>query len=97
MCLYDPPHEVREQDKLESMIALLERGESLPPVLVHGVDAYSGSHRLAAWREMEMEPDVIEMTDEQYNATIEAYGSERVSEYEDFLACASETMNLDLK
>jgi hypothetical protein len=63
---YQPPHEVRDQDKLDAMIEILKNGGELPPVLVCGDRAYSGSHRLAAWANMGMEADAVEMSDEEY-------------------------------
>ena len=61
---YQAPHEVRDQGKLESMIESLENGGELPPVLVCGEIAYSGSHRLAAWAALDIKPEVIELDDE---------------------------------
>lgn len=63
---YQPPHEVRDQVKLNAMVEILKNSGELPPVLVCGDRAYSGSHRLAAWEMMGMEADVVEMSDEEY-------------------------------
>jgi len=66
--MYDiyPPHEVTDTDKLNSMINTLKKGGSLPPVLVCGVQAYSGSHRIAAWQQCEMDIEYVEISDEEY-------------------------------
>lgn len=45
---YDPPHGVRDINKLNGMIEHLRNGGSLPPVIVDGEQAITGSHRLAA-------------------------------------------------
>ncbi len=58
---YNPPHEVREPGKLASMVETLMSGGELPPIIVCGEQALSGSHRLAAWSACDMEPDVIEI------------------------------------
>ena len=63
---YQPPHEVRDQVKLNAMVEILKNSGELPPVLVCGDRAYSGSHRLVAWEMMGMEADVVEMSDEEY-------------------------------
>ena len=57
---YQPPHEVRDQGKLNALVEILKNGGELPPVLVCGDRAYSGSHRLAAWELMDVEPSVVE-------------------------------------
>lgn len=66
MTYYNPPHEVRDEDKLQAMIDTLENGGSLPPVIVYGYDAYTGSHRIAAWLECDMDADTIELDDEEF-------------------------------
>lgn len=71
---YQAPHDVRDINKLESMIKALESGEELPPVLVCGEIAYSGSHRLAAWDAMEIKPEVIELDDGDIAAAMEYVG-----------------------
>ena len=90
---YQPPHEVRERSKLAGMIKTLRRGESLPPVLVCGDNALSGSHRLVAWEKMGMQPDVVEMSDEEYCATMVELGLDpmygNIVDYEDFLITAA--------
>ena len=89
---YQPPHEVRERNKLAGMIRALRRGESLPPVLVCGDNALSGSHRLVAWEKMGVEADVVEMSDEEYCETMTELGLDpmydNIVDYEDFLITA---------
>lgn len=69
---YQPPHEVRDQEKLNALVEILKNGGELPPVLVCGDRAYSGSHRLAAWELMDVEPSVVEMDDAEYCEVMEA-------------------------
>ena len=69
---YQPPHEVRDQEKLNALVEILKNGGELPPVLVCGDRAYSGSHRLAAWELMDVEPSVVEMDDAEYCKVMEA-------------------------
>lgn len=91
---FTAPHEVRERSKLAGMIRALRRGESLPPVLVCGEQAYSGSHRIAAWEKMGIEADYIEMTDDEYREVMEALDLDpmydSIDNYEDFLTKAQE-------
>lgn len=67
-----PPHSIQDWDKFEAMVAVLESGGTLPPVLVNGVQAYSGSHRIAAWQQCEMDIDYIEISDEEYKQIMES-------------------------
>lgn len=61
-----PPHEVTDESKLESMVAAINAGKALPPVVVSGSDAITGSHRLAAWEACGVSPETIEVTDLDY-------------------------------
>lgn len=63
---YNPPHEVKDKAKLQSMITSLKNGDQLPPVVVYGNDAYTGSHRMAAWDACEMDAQIVELTDEEF-------------------------------
>lgn len=45
---HEPPHEVRDTEKLESMIAVLMAGDQLPAIVAFGTRAICGSHRIAA-------------------------------------------------
>jgi len=62
----NPPHRAFDINKLKGMIKTLKSGKDLPPVLIQGDQAYSGSHRLSAWKEMGMEPNYKEITDKDY-------------------------------
>lgn len=66
MTNFNPPHEVKDKAKLQSMIDTLENGGQLPPVVVYGNDAYTGSHRIAAWDACEMDTQAIELTDQEF-------------------------------
>jgi len=74
MRYYNPPHQVRDQEMLDAMIQTLESGGDLPPVVVLGDDALTGSHRLAAWEACQMEAEVVEIEDEDYVAAMEHLG-----------------------
>lgn len=69
---YRPPHEVTDTAKVKAMVAALERGETLPPVIVCGEIAFSGSHRLAAWKHLGLAPEAVEIEDAEYCAAMEA-------------------------
>lgn len=66
MIEYNPPHEVRDKAKLQSMIDTLNNGGQLPPVVAYQEQAYSGSHRIAAWDACEMDTQAVELTDEEF-------------------------------
>ena len=89
---YQPPHEVRDQGKLNAMVEILKNGGELPPVLVCGDRAYSGSHRLAAWEMMDVEPSVVEMDDAEYCEVMTGLGLDpmydEAEDFEEFLNVA---------
>lgn len=62
------PHAANDRSKLAGMLKALRRGEALPPVLMHGEQAYSGSHRIEAWTRMGIEIDYVEISDDDYRA-----------------------------
>ena len=71
---YNPPHEVRDVDRLEAMIASLLGGKCLPPIVVIGDSALTGSHRIEAWSQCDMEPDAVEVSDADYIQAMESIG-----------------------
>lgn len=85
---YQAPHEVRDTAHLARMIESLRNGKSLPPILVCGGTAFSGSHRLEAWRSEGVAGAVVEITDEEYCDAMRAIGLDPVydhlTEYDDF-------------
>ena len=89
---YQPPHEVRDQEKLNALVGILKNGGELPPVLVCGDRAYSGSHRLADWGLMDVEPSVVEMDDAEYCEVMESLGLDpmydEATDLEEFLNVA---------
>ena len=89
---YQPPHEVRDQEKLNALVGILKNGGELPPVLACGDRAYSGSHRLAAWGLMDVEPSVVEMDDAEYCEVMESLGLDpmydEATDLEEFLNVA---------
>lgn len=70
------------------MISALRDGRSLPPILVCGEIAYSGSHRIAAWDQLEIDPDVIELEDDEVATIMVKIGLEpgydEVTDFERF-------------
>lgn len=72
--MYQPPHEVRDQAKLDGMIEVLRCGGALPDVLVCGEIALTGSHRLAAYEALGMRPAVIEVSNDDLARAMEACG-----------------------
>ena len=72
------------------MIATLRSGGELPPVIVCGETAYSGSHRLAAWAALDMDAEVIELDDDDVAAAMRHMGLEpgydEIDRYDDFEA-----------
>ena len=91
---YQPPHEVRDQAKLNALVEILKNGGELPPVLVCGDRAYSGSHRLAAWEMMDVEPSVVEIDDAEYCEVMTALDLDpmydEATDLEEFLNVARE-------
>lgn len=79
--IYQPPHKVEDNEKLEEIIAALYRGESLPPVVVepNGFAAITGSHRLAAQESAGVEPDVLILSEDDYEAACEYLGGDSLS------------------
>lgn len=49
MTTYDAPHQVTDQAKLAAMIETILAGGELPPVVVNGYTALTGSHRCEAY------------------------------------------------
>ena len=80
MTQYNPPHEVRDDNKLNSMIEALESGKELPPILVQGYTAFTGSHRIAAWDYCEIEAEVVELSYEDYIAAMQEMGLDEYDE-----------------
>lgn len=46
--MYNPPHAATDREKLNGMIEALRLGRPLPPIVVVGQQAISGSHRIEA-------------------------------------------------
>lgn len=102
MIHYNPPHEARDQKKLESMIAAIEGGKSLPPIIVMGDDAFTGSHRIAAWEACNVDADVVEISDADYVAAMTEMGldweCDSVYDYNEFCqALYAVTTDSDIK
>jgi hypothetical protein len=67
---FRPPHQAIDEKKLQSMIDHLNNNCILPPVVVIDEIALTGSHRLQAWSECEIEPNYIEIDEELYTAAV---------------------------
>lgn len=94
------PHEVRDQEKLQSMIDELEDGNDLPPVVVIGEQALTGSHRIAAWESCGMDIDYIEIEDDDYISAMKHLNLDPVydqipSDLNDFCKAVFETTEDD--
>lgn len=88
------PHEVEDNEKLESMIETLKSGGELPAIYSYGIDALSGVHRLAAWEACEMEANIIEIDDEWMARALEIGGYEfhyEVTDLEDLVEWIEQT------
>ena len=85
---YQPPHYYTDPAKLAAMVAVLNAGLDLPPILVCGEIAYSGSHRLAAYDAVGRQIPTREITEEQVAAAMLACGLDpgydTISDYEEF-------------
>ena len=71
---FQPPHEIKDPKKYLSMVKAIESGIKLPPIVVCGEQALSGSHRIAAWNACEEEIDYIEIGEDLYIAACESMG-----------------------
>ena len=81
-----PPHAVVDQLYMEDMVYSLNQGDELPSVYVskREMEAITGSHRIAAWREagqlaqvLFLSPEDEELVDEhrcEFTGEIEDYG-----------------------
>jgi hypothetical protein len=96
---FNPPHEIRDEKKLQAMIDTLNNGGSLPPIVVIGESALTGSHRLAAWLECDMDPDYIEITNDEYYKTMESLDLDpiydNIDDYNQFCAALMEIVEDD--
>lgn len=79
---HQPPHEIRDREKLEKMIEHLRNGNELPPIVANGEIAFSGSHRLAAYSVCNMDPQVVEINDEEFVTAMGFLGLDQYDEYE---------------
>jgi len=75
-----PPHDVYDFAIMESMVDTLFRGEDLPPIVVNGDYALTGSHRIAAYEEYvdrtgsSIEISYVEIDDEILKKALEVFG-----------------------
>lgn len=68
-----PPHEVTDPDKVAAMVDVLRNGEDLPAIYVReNGKAVSGTHRLAAYREIGRAIPTITVTDKQFKRALDS-------------------------
>ena len=88
---FAPPHEVRDAKKLADMIAHLDAGGTLPPVIRIGAFALSGSHRIAAHNALGLPTPAVEITESDYAAAWKALGwdepetPDHIGDYHEFI------------
>ena len=46
---YNPPHPPTDKAKTLAMVEAIRQGQSLPPIVINGDNALTGSHRIAAY------------------------------------------------
>lgn len=87
---YQPPHKANDTEKLAAMIAALEAGNDLPPIVVepNGIRALSGSHRIAAYKSVGRDVPALVLSDADYIAACEFLGVECLDECSDGEAIA---------
>lgn len=97
MTTYNEPHQVRDQAKLQRMIDTLRSGGQLPPIVVCGYQAFTGSHRIAAWNACRMDHQAVEISEAEYIATMTKMGldweTDEVMDYTDFCDALYEVTN----
>ena len=82
---YQAPHQPESQNLLAGMIAAIESGQDLPPVVVLpcGIIAITGSHRIAAYQAAGKDCPSIIITEAEYSAACEFLGVEYLDEAAD--------------
>lgn len=69
----EPLHDINHPEKVVKMVNHLIHGGELPPVIVWGKFALSGTHRLAAHIETDKMVSVIELPDEYVHQFMDAW------------------------
>lgn len=82
---FQAPHEVRDETKLAALIAVLESGGELPPVVVepNGIQAITGSHRIAAYDAVGQDVPALVLSESDYLAACEYLGVEYLDDERD--------------
>lgn len=91
---YQAPHPATDQAKLAAMVAILQSGKALPPIVVepNGVRAICGSHRIAAARTVGVRVEALVMSEADYTAACKDLGVEwldQVSDYNEVCAAVA--------
>lgn len=95
MRFFEPPHTVQDAQKLEKMINVIENGGELPPILLCGEKALTGSHRIAAYNYAETEVPHIEIEEELYVDAVKAMGLDPIyDEVRDYCELAEKMYEL---
>ena len=84
---YEPPNPVNDEAKVDGMIETLRAGGSLPPIVVCGEKAWTGSHRLAAYKAEEIYVEdsmIIELDLDEESKILREMGDDWDS-YDDFV------------
>ena len=84
MTTYNPPHPARLHAYLDKMVVTILSGRDLPPIVVCGEVAITGSHRIAAYIKADKHPDLdrdlsiptVEISDEEFSAAAEGLDPE---------------------
>lgn len=66
MTYYETPHEITDRSKAAGMIKTLRSGNTVPPIVVIGNQAITGSHRVYAANKTEIEIETVEVSDIDY-------------------------------
>lgn len=96
---YNPPHEPTDDTKVVRMVEAIRRGGRLPPIVVNGENALTGSHRIEAyrragalneacfgegWERAELTIPTVEIDDDEYLAACASVDVEHLGELGDY-------------
>lgn len=74
MRFFNPPHAVQNLQKLKKMREAIKDGDELPPIVVCGEKALTGTHRIAAYYWYRKEVPYIEIEEILYIEAVKAMG-----------------------
>lgn len=67
-----------DHKKIESMVETINRGEKLPAIVVCGDEILAGKHRYLAHKITKTEPEIIEISDDEYCEAMDLAGLDPV-------------------